>query len=208
MASIRDEDLIEKGLLKNPSWIKTYTIPFPEELAESGHDFGDLFDEWSYSPSGSKLAIKEDIKDIQKMYKLLKPHIPEDSDRKLVYSLITCPVDTGSYELMDYWLECSVAVLSGHPELVPKPDFGEKTLEECERQYKGYDCYNQVLRRIKIDAGCREERERLSLKINDLLARDITGYRLKCPGCGKIMKFTETAGGRYCKKCRNLYFEA
>ncbi|MCR5728452.1 MAG: helicase [Lachnospiraceae bacterium] len=207
VAAIRDEDLIENGLLKSPSWINTYTIPFPEELAESGHDFGDLFDEWSFSPSGSKLAVKEDIKDIQKLYKLLKSEIPEGADRHLVYSLITCPVDSGSPELVNYWLDCAVMVLSGHPELVPKPSFGEDSLEACERQYKGYDCYNQVLRRVNIDAGCYEERERLSKKINELLARDITGYRLKCPGCGKIMKFTETANSRYCKKCRSLFYD-
>ncbi len=207
VAAIRDEDLIEKGLLKSPSWINTYTIPFPEELAESGHDFGDLFDEWSFSPSGSKLAVKEDIKDIQKLYKLLKPEIPEGADRHLVYSLITCPVDSGSPELVNYWLDCAVMVLSGHPELVPKPSFGEDSLEACERQYKGYDCYNQVLRRVNVDAGCYEERERLSKKINELLARDITGYRLKCPGCGKIMKFTETANSRYCRKCRSLFYD-
>lgn len=206
VAAIKDEDLIKNGLDKSPSWINSYTIPFPEELAESGHDFGDLFDEWSFSPSGSKLAVKEDIKDMQKLYKLLAPAIPKDADRRLIYSLITCPVDIGSPELVDYWLECAIMVLTGHPELVPKPVFGEDTLEACERQYKGYDCYNQVLRRVGIDAGCYDERERLSKRINELLTRDIKGYRLKCPGCGKIMKFTETANSRYCKNCQLAYW--
>ena len=142
------------------------------------------------------------------MYKLLEPNIPEGADRRLVYSLITCPVDIGSPELVDYWLECTIMVLTGHPELVPKPSFGEATLEACERQYKGYDCYNQVLRRVGIDAGCYDERERLSKKINELLSRDIKGYRIKCPGCGKIMKFTDTATSRYCRKCQNEYMAA
>ena len=205
VAAIKDEDLITKGLERSPSWITTYTIPFPEELAESGHDFGSLFEEWSFSPSGSKLAIKEDIKDMAKLYHMLEPYIPKDADRRLVFSLITCPVDTGSPELAEYWLACAVPVLQGNYEDVPKPDFGEKTLEECERQYKGYDCYNQVLRRVNIDAGCYDERERLSRKINELLSKDIQGYRIKCPGCGKIMKFIETSSGKYCAKCRRKY---
>ena len=143
---------------------------------------------------------------MQTLYKLLEPEIPKDADRRLIYSLITCPVDIGSPELVEYWLDCAVMVLTGHPELVPKPGFGEDTLEACERQYKGYDCYNQVLRRVGIDAGCYDERERLSKKINELLTRDIKGYRLKCPGCGKIMKFTETANSRYCKNCQLAYW--
>ena len=137
-----------------------------------------------------------------KLYKMLKPYIPKDADRHLVFSLITCPVDTGMQELADYWLRCAVAVLNGDPADVPKPDFGEDTLEECERQYKGYDCYNQVLRRVNVDAGCYDERNRLSRKINELLVRDIRGYRLRCPGCGRVMKFIETSLGRYCAKCR------
>ena len=48
----------------------------------------------------------------------------------------------------------------------------------------------------------------LSKKINELLARDIKGYRIKCPGCGKIMKFTDTATSRYCRKCQNEYMAA
>ena len=205
VAAIKDEELIMRGLEKNPPWINTYTIPFPEELAESGHDFGSLFEEWSFSPSGSKLAVKEDISDMARLYKMLKPYIPEGADRRLVFSLITCPVDTGSQEIAEYWLECATIVLNGDPADVPKPDFGENTLEQCERQYKGYDCYNQVLRRVNIDAGCYDERERLSKKINELLSRDIKGYRIKCPGCGRVMKFIETASGRFCAKCQRAW---
>ena len=207
VAAVRDEKLIRDGLEKNPSWIQTYTIPFPEELADSGHDFGSLFEEWTFSPSGSKLAVKEDIKDIENLYRMLEPYLPEGADRKLIYSLITCPVDYTNKELAEYWLKCSIIVLKGKPEEVPKPDFGEKTLEECERQYKGYDCYNQVLRRIGVEAGCYDERERLSRKINALLVQDIKDYRLKCTDCGKIMKFTETATGKLCKKCKQIRME-
>ena len=206
VAAIRDEDMIRNGLDRTPPDIRTYTIPFPEELTESGHDFRNLFEEWSFSPSGSRLAVKEDITDIDKLYRMLEPSLPKDADRKLVYSLITCPVDYTNKELALYWLECSLAVLKGKPEAVPKPDFGESTLEECERQYKGYDCYNQVLRRVGIEAGCYDERERLSKKINELLVKDIRGYRLKCMECGKIMKFTETSNGRICNKCLRLRY--
>ena len=206
VAAIKDEELIKSGLDKSPSWIQTYTIPFPEELSESGHDFGSLFEEWRFSPSGSKIAVKEDISDIEKLYRMLEPYLPENADRHLVFSLITCPVDYASKELAEYWLRCSLLILENRTDEVPKPDFGESTLEECERQYKGYDCYNQVLRRVGIDAGCYEERERLSKKINSLLVKDIRGYRLKCLECGKIMKFTDTTNGRLCKKCQQARY--
>jgi len=204
VASIIDEELVSNALIKKPAKIKNYTIPFPEELAESPYEFSELFDEWKFSPSGSSLAVKEDIKDMEKLYNMLRPYIKPEADRKMLFSMITCPVDYNNADIGLYWVRCAAAVLNGHPEQVEKPDFPENSLEDCEKLYKAYDCYNQVLRRIGLDAGCNEERERICRKINEYLQKDIKDYRLRCLRCGRIIKFTESSQGRFCKKCRSL----
>ena len=155
-----------------------------------------MLETWNALPR-NEIFSREDMTDPILLLKNLK-NVPAKTDRKLIFNLITCPVDTGSDELVGYWAECAMEIIRGRQ--VERPYFYEETLADCELQYHAYDIYHQLLRRIGIEDDCLEEKARLIEKINEFLKEDKKNFLKRCRICGKEMGIRE----RYsiCDRCR------
>ena len=119
------------------------------------------------------------------------------ADKQAVFRYISCPVDTGSRELVSYWTECAGALLDG--ETVPEIPFGTDTLEDCELRYKALDVRRQMLRRAGIEENTFAEQAALSERINQFLKADKSGFLRRCTRCNVLLPFNHSQ--RLCEKC-------
>ena len=113
------------------------------------------------------------------------------------YQLITCPVDTRSSELVEYWGDCCEAIVAGRTP--PTPYFGDESLETCEKQYRAFDIRHQLLRRVGIEEPHLVEKEALIQKINWFLLTEKKSYIRKCSCCGCKLPFNHPYG--MCEEC-------
>ena len=131
----------------------------------------------------SKGFLREDMHDAQILLNCLKGLRALETERELVFDLITCPVDTRTEELVTYWAECARAIL--RKKRIPAPYFGTETLQDCELQYKAYDIRHQLLRRIGIPDDCTAERSAICERIAELMRENKDQYIRRCRVCGK-----------------------
>ena len=131
------------------------------------------------------------------LLKCLKGFHPSENQRELIFDLITCPVDTRTEELVNYWAECAKAIL--RKKRVPLPWFGTESLLDCELQYKAYDIHHQLLRRIGIPDDCTAERSAICDRIAELMKENKSQYIRRCRSCGKELPIG--AMFNYCEDC-------
>lgn len=120
-----------------------------------------------------------------------------DASKKMKFQLITCPVDTKSSELVEYWGDCCEAIVAGWTP--PMPYFGDESLEACEKQYRAYDIRHQLLRRVGIEEPHLDVKTELIQKINWFLLTSKKSYVRKCSHCGSELPFSYPYG--MCEEC-------
>lgn len=210
--TMSDPDRIKEALEAPARPIERLTVAFPEDALLYDYPLDKMLETWNNLPK-DELFSREDMTDALKLYRSLfgidsngkrnsrkngfRTPSPWSTDKKMLYNLITCPVDTGNDDLVFYWAECAANILRSAP--VRKPYFSESSLEECELQYHAYDIYHQLLRRIGIEDDCIEEKTALIEKINEFLQEDKTQFLKKCRICGREMRIGEKYN--ICTKC-------
>lgn len=192
--TMKDAHLIKEALREEESPIKEITIPFPAQVLGSDYPIKDLFTAWNGLPRVPGFH-RQDMSD--SIYLLSNLDVPSETDKHLIYDLITCPVDIKDDALVIYWLDCSLAIIHGGE--LPMPYWSDNTLESCERLYKAYDIRHQLLRRIGVEEDRTEEKDRLCRKINEYLASDKDRYLKRCRVCGRILPPTYPYG--ICDRC-------
>lgn len=194
--SMADPDTVRKALQRTGRQLRDVTIPFPREAIDTGFPFNRLFDEWQQLPIISGFA-REDMTEAAFLLSELGGKIARSLDRKLLYEMITCPVDVKNEQLVLYWLESVIAIsVDAIPEV---PMFDTDTLEGCELQYKALDVRHQLLRRIGIEDPRMDEKLELCEKINQLLLTDKKNFRKRCRMCGRSLPATWPYG--ICDAC-------
>ena len=190
-----DPERISSALRGGIRPITKVTLGFPEEALDYDFPLADMLKQWDSLP-GNDLFARANMKEAELLLAALGK-TPKNVTKAYLYSLITCPVDTRSEKLVDYWKECVERILEGTTP--PKPYFPEETLEECEIQYHAYDIYHQLMRRVGIEDDCMPEKEALSEKINEFLKNEKGGFLGRCRICGKELPVQ----GRYtiCDDC-------
>ena len=171
------------------------TVPFPERALEAPWPLDRLLKEWDQLPNEPGLT-RVDMNDALKLYRVLGKgarHI----QRKLLYDLITCPLDTDNEGMVAYWLACVRAIL--RREDLPEPPSGFGSLEQCEDRYRELDIRHQLLRRIGIEEDRMDEKEELCRLINRFLQEDRALYLRRCTECGARLDITYPY--RICEKC-------
>ncbi len=171
------------------------TVPFPERALDAPWPMDKLLREWNQLPAEEGL-LRVDMTDALKLYRILgkgAKHI----DRKLLFDLITCPLDTDNEEMVGYWLHCVRAILRKEP--LPEPPSGFGSLEQCEDRYRELDIRHQLLRRIGIEEDRMEEKQELCLMINRFLQEDRSLYLRRCKICGRRLSVTHPYN--LCEKC-------
>lgn len=193
--TMMEPERIERALRKDAPLIERLTIAFPSEALEFDYPLADMLEIWNHLPPND-LFSREDMTEPLFLLKHLR-RIPPKTPRQLIFDMITCPVDTGDDDLVDYWASIAMRVFKDQP--ISRPSFPTESLEDCEFFYHAYDVYHQVLRRIGIEDDCQEEKELLIDKINEFLKSEKTEFLKRCRICGREMSIGET--GSVCERC-------
>ena len=195
-----EEDSYVKKALAQPSFpIKRLFIAFPEESLDTEFALKDLLEYWRKLPR-NPLFERENVDEAEYLLSQLdkkKARI----DKRLTYSLITCPVDVKNDALVSYWSVCANAILTGKS--VPEPWFECVDLEGCELQYRAYDIYHQLLRRLNQEDHSLKEKEKICRKIA-LLMKEKGEYLRRCRICNRVLPVNSPYG--ICEKCYKRQF--
>ena len=194
-----DKPIIGEQLGKRAGSIRAACIAFPREVLGGGYSIALLLKTWQ-KMERNPAFIREDMRDALTLLQCLKGMKEVESERGLVFDLITCPVDTKTMELVTYWSECAKAILRKNR--IPLPWFGTETLADCELQYKAFDIHHQLLRRIGMQDDCTEERHAICERIAELMRENKRQYIRRCRGCGKELPIG--AIFNYCDRCYQL----
>ena len=174
---------------------KRLTMPFPEETLDSPWPLDLLMAEWNRLPKNDAFA-RVDMSDPLLLYSYIKPYAKR-TDRKLLFRLLTCPVDVKDEGLILYWLACCRSIIT-HQKL-PQPPSGTGTLEECESRYRELDIRHQLLRQIGIEEDRMDEKLELCKAINQFLKEHKDEYLRRCRQCGRRLPATHPFG--VCDQC-------
>lgn len=193
--TMAEEWRIRDGITCEEKQKKKLTIPFPEETLASPWPLDKLMLEWNRLPR-SDVFVRADMSDPLFLYTHLKPYA-KSADRKLLFRLITCPVDVKDEGLVFYWLSCCRCILANKP--LPEPPSGTGTLEECETRYRELDIRHQLLRQIGIEEDRMDEKLELCRAINKFLKENKDEYLRRCRQCGRKLPATHPYG--VCDRC-------
>lgn len=193
--TMSDENLIRDGLKSAVSPIETLSIPFPKEALDSEFPLDILIRAWNELSSENN-SMRQPMIDAEELLCYLGDWYAK-TPKPLLYQMITCPVDAKSMDLVEYWAVCCSEIVEG--EELSLPDFGDDSLEDCEKQYKAYDIRHQLLRRIGIEEPHLEEKEALVQKINRYLTENKKQYLKRCSCCGTELPFDYPYG--MCAEC-------
>ena len=174
--------IVEEKLGQRVRNIRAACIAFPREVLKTEYPIELLLKTWQRMEK-SREFTREDMHDAQILLKRLKGMRALETERELVFDLITCPVDTRTEELVQYWTECARAIL--RKKRIPLPYFGTETLLDCELQYKAYDIHHQLLRRIGLPDDCTAERSEICERIAELMRESKEQYIRRCRVCGR-----------------------
>ncbi len=175
-----ETDVIETRLTAPVTRVRTPCIEFPREMLGTSYDLDILLRAWQSLPL-NRAFKREDMSSALSLYAMLRESV-RDQDRELVFSLITCPVDSNDRELALYWLSCARCILRGRR--IPDPHFDIDTLLGCEQQYKAWDVNHQLKMRIGIRDDNLGQREEICRRIQELMAADKDEDIRKCKLCG------------------------
>ncbi|MCF0151591.1 MAG: helicase [Firmicutes bacterium] len=179
--TMSDPNYVEECLDQKITPIRKLRLGFPQEALLIDYPLDKLLAQWDTLP-GSELFERTDMSDAEFLLKSLGK-VGKAVSKELLYSMITCPVDIKNDTLVGYWKDCCGRILVGLDPV--KPEFPTETLDQCEVQYRAYDIYHQMMRRINVEDPCLKEKEELCEKINTFLKKEKNGFLRKCRICGK-----------------------
>ena len=194
-----NKPVIEENLGKRVRDIRAACIAFPREVLSSGYPISLLLRTWK-GMERSREFVREDVQDALILLRAIRDLKEVETEKELIFDLITCPVDTKTVELVNYWAQCATAII--RKKRIPMPYFGTETLADCELQYKAYDIHHQLLRRIGVPDDCTEERSAICQRIAELMKEDKQDYIRRCKGCGKELPIGTVFN--YCERCYAL----
>ena len=178
--------------------VRAACVAFPREVLDTAYPLSLLLKTWQ-GMEREAAFMREDMHDAQLL--LSRLHGRElEGERELLFDLITCPIDSGSEELIGYWTACARAILHGRR--VPHPYFGTETLLDCELQYKAFDIRHQLLRRIGQADDSTAERRAICEKIAALMRESKEEYIRRCRVCGRELPIGSMFN--YCEDCFSL----
>ena len=190
-----DDMSVRDKLGRSIADVRAACVAFPREALDAPYPLALLLKTWQ-SMEKSPDFMREDMRDA--LLLLGRLHGRElEQDRELIFDLITCPIDSGSEELIGYWTACARAILRHRP--VPAPYFDTDTLLGCELQYKAYDIRHQLLRRIGREDDSTAERRAICEKIAALMRESKEDYIRRCRVCGRELPIGSMFN--FCEEC-------
>ena len=179
---------IQSALAKGIVPLKRITLPFPQEVITGGADLKIYLEEWERLLL-DKTFRRERMTEALILLKFLKNDAAAFATEDL-FKLIRCPFNTSDPQLMSYWRSCCLAINNG--EALPLPEGRSDNLTDCEVQYRAYEIRYRLANTFGFFDDFLEERQRLCIKINNLLIGDKTMFIARCKECGKRLPVTHS----------------
>ena len=182
--SMQEPNYVRRALEQPEHVRKRLFIEFPKGTLETDLSIRDLLETWNKMPTPKGFS-REDVSEALTLldYLWAVPGVKQ-VDKRLLYDLITCPVDVKNGDLVGYWRTCALRIIAGRE--IPLPWFTLDDLEGCELQYRAYDIHHQLLRRLGVEDRSLQEKEVIIKRIAELI-REKGGYLPKCRLCGKLL---------------------
>lgn len=179
---------IQSALAKGIVPLKRITFPFPQEVITGGADLKIYLEEWERLLL-DKTFRRERMTEALILLKFLKNEAAAFATEDL-FKLIRCPFNTSDPQLMSYWRSCCLAINNG--EALPLPEGRSDNLTDCEVQYRAYEIRYRLANTFGFFDDFLAERQRLCIKINNLLIGDKTMFIARCKECGKRLPVTHS----------------
>lgn len=182
------------------------SLGFPQVLLGMEESMDMILKIWhSVEPSEpfEKVSIEETLFLYDQAYKN-KEYIEGFYDKRVLYKMITCPVDIKDPYVVEQWLDycmCYTADVS-----LPYPILelcGPSGIQRYETYYKELDLYYQFSHRLgKIidEEWLAQERDRTEGRIMQYLGRGKKAYIATCRRCGRLLPVGSSY--RMCDRCR------
>ena len=172
--------------------VSRVSLGFPQVLLNMNAPLDVILQLWhEQKPSEPFEKIKiDDMLFLYKEAEYNRMFIADFDDKKILYRMVTCPIDIKDREVIDQWRRYCMSYTSDI--MLDRPDKRSRYqgLQKFESYYKKLDLYYQLSVRLGklIDSEWLEnERDRTQNTIMQLLAKDKGEYILRCKYCGRIL---------------------
>ncbi len=185
--------------------VRKVSLGFPQVLLSIDEPLDEILKVWHDERPIAPFE-KENVDEMLFLYDKalsMKDFIPEFENKKLLYRMISCPIDIKDRHVVSLWLEYCTSYAADTSLRKPTLNSREKNgLAKYETYYKELDTYYQMsyrLGKILDEAWVARERARTEDKIMRYLLKDKAVYIKRCRSCGRILPIDSPFG--YCEKC-------
>ena len=189
---------IEERMIDTEKPLTQVNLGFPQILLDIDAPLDELLEIW-HSVTPSDPFVKENIEEALFLYdqaKLYKEWIDGFQEKRILYKMITCPIDIKDKKVVDLWLHyCktyTADVSLERPVLCRDKKAG---IQQYETYYKQLDLYYQFSHRMQKvieEDWLRREREKTEMKIMSYLTKGKQNYIARCRYCGKLLPLGST----------------
>ena len=189
---------IEERMIDTEKPLTQVNLGFPQILLDIDAPMDELLEIW-HSVTPSDPFVKENIDEALFLYdqaKLYKEWIDGFQEKRILYKMITCPIDIKDKKVVDLWLHyCktyTADVSLERPVLCRDKKAG---IQQYETYYKQLDLYYQFSHRMQKvieEDWLRREREKTEMKIMSYLTKGKQNYIARCRYCGKLLPLGST----------------
>ena len=189
---------IEERMADTEKPLTQVNLGFPQILLDIDAPLDELLEIW-HSVTPSDPFVKENIEEALFLYdqaKLYKEWIDGFQEKRILYKMITCPIDIKDKKVVDLWLHyCktyTADVSLERPVLCRDKKAG---IQQYETYYKQLDLYYQFSHRMQKvieEDWLRREREKTEMKIMSYLTKGKQNYIARCRYCGKLLPLGST----------------
>ena len=185
--------------------VKKVSLGFPQVLLSIDEPLDEILKVWHAEKPIAPFE-KENVDEMLFLYEralTMKDYIPEFDNKKMLYRMISCPIDIKDRHVVSLWLEYCTSYAADTSLRKPTLNNREKNgLAKYETYYKELDTYYQMsyrLGKIMDEVWVARERAKTEDKIMRYLLKDKAVYIKRCRSCGRTLPIDSPFG--YCDRC-------
>ena len=192
--------------------VRKVNIGFPQVLLSIDEPMDEILKVW-HDEKPIKPFEKENVEEMLFLYERalsMREYIQDFDDKRLLYKMISCPIDIKDRQVVSLWLEYCTTYTADKELRKPLLRASEKnTLAKYETYYKQLDTYYQMsyrLGKVMDERWVAIQRAKTEEKIMRYLMKDKAVYIKRCRYCGQALPIDSVFG--YCERCWQMSFKA
>ena len=185
--------------------VRRVSLGFPQVLLGIDEPLDEILKVWHKQKPVSPFE-KENIDEMLFLYEKaleMRDYIPEFDNKKLLYRMISCPIDIKDRNVVMLWLEYCTSYTADVSLRKPVLSRREKNgLAKYETYYKQLDTYYQMSYRLgknMDEKWVASERAKTEDRIMRYLLKDKMVYIKRCRYCGRMLPIDSPYN--FCDKC-------